>query len=137
MLRDSGPAKYILQRPQSIVLFILGLSITAYSILVGFPFFLSERSVFVTVFGTGAIYNIVTTSYALAGLYAVWGSISDNIPHGSMVAFLAYISLALLRLLSVGPDPFIWVFNTALGLIAAFVFIYHTLSRRGDGRNGG
>ena len=128
--RSASIAQFLVERPLSVILFILGLSILLYGMAVGFPFYWSDKSVLRAVFEPGIAYTIACLSYVISGAYIVWGSISDRIPYAAMIAFLSYISLALFRLFVSGPDPFIWVFNTALGLIAAVVFIFNTVKRR-------
>jgi len=67
--------------------------------------------------------------YIISGAFAMFGVLRKQ-PRwryrGAFLCTLSYTFLVILRLLTFGPFPIIWLFTLALGLISAIIYLWES-----------
>lgn len=102
------------------------------------PWYVGGNLTAIGVLSDSAIgHTVIGTGYTVAGGIGLYGVTRNSVKGrywGTMLMFGAFVFMAILRLLTIGLTPIIWVLILALALIAGVLHILE--SRRRDKRVG-
>lgn len=132
MSRLSNLPRYIGGKPELIIEVILASVLLIFALYVGGPWYVGGPT---TAIGTAIEREVVrfftAVVYAVPALVTFFGIKSPKMRGwGVFGMFLAYLFSTILRLLTFGPFPMIWLFIFGLCLISAVLYIVE--SRRDD-----
>lgn len=127
---------YVEGRPEIVISFILALVLIAFGLYIGGPWYIADSS---SVFGSEihpevlrvftAAFYLIPSSVNLFGLIKSkrkWRAI------GSFGMFLAYLFACIIRILTIGFTPAIWLFPLGFALVSGVLYI--TDSRKKVGK---
>lgn len=116
---------FIEGRPELIIEIILAVILIIFAVYLGGPWYLAGPT---TVIGNtieaGAVRAFTAVVYIVPGAITLFGLKSDKArAYGTFGLFLAYLFTTILRLLTFGPAPLLWLFTLGLALVAAVVYV--------------
>lgn len=117
--------EYLLNRPLHVVLGVVVTTMLLFGLYLVSPFYEAvPTSAIAVVFDTRWVQYIVAAFYVTPGVLYIWGTVKRSkklLRRSASWAFYVYTFAAVLRIVSVGFFPWIWLFILALGLIAAVI----------------
>jgi len=60
---------------------------------------------------------------AVMVMWGAWGKHPTLLYRGNFLMFLAFVFMFILRLLTLGPTPIIWVLQVVLAAVTGFIFL--------------
>lgn len=116
---------FIEGRPELVIEIILAVVLIIFAIYLGSPWYVAGPT---TVIGNSieadAVRVMTAVIYLVPGITTLAFFKNDRVRmYGIFGLFLAYLFTTILRILSIGFTPLMWIFTLALALIAATVYI--------------
>lgn len=126
------------KKPEYLIQILLAVALLITGVYIAGPWYVGGSLTAIGALSDSAIgHTVIGTGYAAAGavdLYGVTRNSAKGRYLGTMLMFGAFVFMTLLRLLTFGFTPIIWVFILTLGLIAGVLHILE--SRRGEKASG-
>ena len=115
------------RKPVTLVLYVLAVILVVYGSYIASPLYQISAST-----GLGLLFDqwylryFTVVLYIVPGLMTLFGLIARNKTFGqigSFTMFLAFLFSTILRLITIGFTPAIWLFSLALALIAGICYL--------------
>lgn len=129
----NGAGRFNVARPIETIQIICSLALLVVGLYIISPYYQSvPGATAVMLFNTniGIRYSVGVFAYILPSLPLLatllnkkWATVKMY-EVGNMLVFVSFLFTTILRLLTVGPRPFVWVYPLALGLIAGACRLY-------------
>jgi len=134
MSRLSKTLTWMEAHPEYLIQWFLAIPLLIAGMYIAGPWYVGGSTTALGVLSDSSIgHTVIGTGYFVAGGVGLYGVISNSSTgryFGTMAMFGAFIFMALLRILTIGFTPILWVFILALALIAGVLHILE--SRRRD-----
>lgn len=125
MSRLTRILNYIEGRPEIVIEVILAITLVVFAIYLGGPWYVAGPT---TVLGNTiemqAIRILTAVIYFIPGVITLFAIKRPKLRmYGAFGLFMAYLFTTILRVLTVGFTPLMWVFTLALALVMAVCYI--------------